>query len=310
LDAGFFEGKLSFTAEYFRSLRTDILIQRTASVPDYTGLELPSENLGEVLNRGFELDLNYRRQAHKLFYFIRGNMSFARNKVIYLDEATDVPEDQKKEGYPIDSYVLYESDGLFQNQDEIDAYPHKDYIVGPGDVKLIDANGDGEITTADRKRIMSSVTPEIMYGINLGGKYKGFELSLFFQGQANAFLMVRPTTVNTNVEYFEGRWQKEGDNKYPRVFYYTNVTEGQSAESSDFWLKSAAFLRLKNVELAYNLAGSVTQRFGIDNVRIFATGSNLFTIDQIKLFDPEANDNDGSYYPQQRIIRLGLTFTL
>ena len=302
-------GLLGFDVELFRSVRNDILITRDASIPDYTGLNLPDENLGEVLNRGVEIQLSHRNKINNnLSYNIQGNFSFSRNEVLYMDEAADTPDYQKREGYPIDSWVLYESDGLFQNQEEVDQYPH---IVGtgPGDVKIVDKNGDKEINEKDQIRRKYGITPEIMYGFNCGVSYKNFNLSFLFQGQAHAYLLVRPTRLNFQKDYFEGRWLKAGDNEYPRTFTGATNSSGQSSYESTFWLKSAAFLRLKNAYLSYQLPHRWMDSLSLSGGKIFISGSNLFSIDNIKFFDPELDSNDGVSYSIQRSVQLGFNLS-
>jgi hypothetical protein len=297
---------LSFSLDLFHSKRTDILAPRNLSVPTYTGLSLPDENIGIVINRGIEAQLTHRsRPSGDFSYYITGNFTFARNKVDYLDEAADLPDYQRREGFPIDSWVLYEADGIFQTQEEVDAYPT---IIGtgPGDVKLVDIDGDDEITSLDQVRRNYSITPEIMYGINLGFNYKGLNLSVLLQGQANALLVVKPYRLNFDKVFFDERWQQQGDNKYPRTFTDHTQQSGQSSYNSTFWLKSASFLRLKNVFLSYKLPHNWIQPVRLSGVEIYVSGFNLFTIDQIKIFDPELDSNDGIDYPLQRIIQTGI----
>lgn len=306
LDAGFFDNKLDFTLDVFRSNRKDILIARNESIPDYTGLSLPDENLGRVLNQGFETQISYRNyESEKFSYSFSGNFSYARNKVKFLDEASDIPEYQKREGYPIDSYVVYDSDGLFQTQEEVDNYPHLPG-TGPGDVKLIDTNNDGEINERDQVRKNYGITPEIIYGLNMGVNYGNFNLSVFLQGQAHAYLNIIPS-LNYDKDFFNKRWQQQGDNAYPRVFRDLNSGSGQSNRTSTFWLKKADFIRLKNVSLSYNLPKNWMDAIHLDDTKIYLQASNLFTIDNIKYFDPESSSNTGlESYPLQRTIQLGL----
>lgn len=305
-DSNLFDNKLGVVFDVFHSIRKDILIARSESVPDYTGLKLPDENLGEVLNNGFEIDVSYRdRITDDLSYSISGNFSLAKNKVKYLDEATDIPEYQKKEGYPIDSYVVYDADGLFQTQEEVDNYPHLNG-TGPGDVKLIDTNNDGEIDEKDQIRRNYGITPEMIYGLNLGLSYKNFDLTVFFQGQGNAYLNIIPS-LNYDQDFFDGRWQKEGDNDYPRVFRDLNSGSGPSNRTSTYWLKPADFLRLKNVYLSYNLPQDWMSHVFLSNAKIYLQASNLFSIDQIKYFDPESSSSNGlESYPIQRTVQIGL----
>ncbi len=306
LEGSLFNNKLDFDIDVFRSERSDILAKRDLSVPAYTGLTLPDENIGKVLNKGIEIQLTHRNKlTDDLSYLVSGNFSFVRNKVKYLDEAPLTPDYQKKEGYPIDSWMLYEADGLFQTQAEVDNYPHIKG-TGPGDVKLIDVNNDGTINEKDQVRKFYGVTPEIVYGLNLGVTYKNFDLSVLFQGQAHAYLMVKPNRLNYETDYFDGRWQKQGDSEYPRTFCGPTVTSGQSSYNSTFWLKSAAFLRLKNVYLSYNLPKHWMEAIHLSGAKVFVSGANLFTLDKIKFFDPELNSNDGLSYSLQRTIQLGL----
>lgn len=306
IEGSFFKHKLDFSIDGFFSNRKDILAKRNLSIPDYTGLSLPDENIGKVLNKGIEAQLTHQNKLSSDFsYSVSGNFTFARNKVKYLDEAEGTPDYQKKEGFPIDSWVLYEADGIFQTTDELANYAH---ISGtaPGDVKLIDTNGDGKINSKDKIRRNYGITPEIMYGATLSANYKSWNLSILFQGQANAYLMVKPARLNFDKIYFEGRWQKEGDNLYPRIFTDHTHASGQSSYTSTFWLESANFLRLKNIYLSYNLPKSWVHLVKMSDVELYVSGSNLFTIDNIKIFDPELNSNNGITYPLQRVIMAGL----
>ena len=226
-----------------------------------------------------------------------------------MDEAVSIPEYQKKEGFPIDSYVLYQADGLFQTQEEVDNYPHLNG-TGPGDVRLVDVNGDGEISEKDQVRKKYGITPEIVYGINMGLNYKNFDLSVLFQGQAHSYLNIQPS-LNYHPDFFNGRWQKEGDNQYPRVFRDMNSGSGPSNYSSTFWLRKADFIRLKNVNLSYRIPERLVNSVYLSGARFYLSGSNLFSIDDIKYFDPESNSGSGmGNYPIQRTFTIGLNLTL
>ncbi len=310
LDANFFHERLTLVLDAFRSKRTGILIERTESVPEYTGMSLPDENLGIVVNKGLEAQLSFRGEiAGGLKYTAGGNLSFVRNKVKYMDEAVDTPDYQKTEGYPIDSWVLYKADGLFQTQEEVDNYPHLNG-TGPGDVKLVDVNGDKEISEKDQVRKKYGITPEIVYGINAGLTWKNFNLSVLFQGQSHALLNIKPS-LNYNPAFFYGRWQKEGDNRYPRVFRDMNSGSGPSNYNSTFWLRKANFIRLKNVNLSYSIPERLLKPVFLSGAKFYLAGSNLFTIDKIKYFDPESSSGSGlGYYPIQRTFSIGLDLTL
>ncbi|NRF41912.1 TonB-dependent receptor [Pedobacter foliorum] len=311
LESQFFNGKLGVNVDVFRSMRSNILITRSESVPGYTGLTLPNENLGKVLSRGIELEATHNNRIGNSFtYNIRGNITFARNKVIFMDEAANIPSYQRKTGIPIDSWFLYQSDGIYQNQQEIDNSPHP-AGTGIGDIRYKDVNNDGAINDLDKVRTPLVRTPELMFGLALGGSWKNIDASVFFQGQARAKSYLAPAGLNMATEFFDQRWQKPGDTKYPRNFSGpTGRTFGVNTLESDQWLRDASFVRLKNVELGYTLPKSVSERLKMQSARIYVSGTNLFSIDKFgPSFDPEVPNNSGQYYPQQRLINIGANIT-
>ncbi|MGM9752577.1 MAG: SusC/RagA family TonB-linked outer membrane protein [Candidatus Cryptobacteroides sp.] len=313
-NAGFesrlFDNRLSMEAQYFFSHRENILTTRNASIPSYTGLTLPDENIGIINNQGVELEAMYRDYSGDLNWYVGGNFTFARNKVVFFDEAANVPDWQKRTGHPIDSYLLYLTDGLFQTKDEIKETKAKLPGVKPGDIKHIDYDGSGDITSTDMVRIFQSPTPEIVYGISFGGSWRGLELNVLLQGQARATAYIIPTTYNRDIDYFNNRWISADltpDAKYPRAFSKDDLI---NTLSSDFWLKDAWFLRLKNLEFAYTLPKKALSKVGFESLRLYVSGSNLFTLDEIKILDPECGNSGGLYYPQQRIYNIGMVITL
>ncbi|WP_200976442.1 TonB-dependent receptor [Echinicola sp. 20G] len=312
IESRFFQGALGVNVDLFRSGRTGILIPRNASVPEYSGLTLPDENLGEVVNKGVELEAFFNKKlGNGLSYNLGGNFTYAKNKVVFMDEAPDIPDYQRKTGFPIDSYLIYQSNGLYQNEGEIADTPHP-MNSGPGDIRYIDVNGDGQINALDQVRQSRSRTPEIMYGVTLGASYANFDLNILLQGQARAKALLMPGGLNMAEEFFDGRWQKEGDNHYPRTFNgETGRTFGVNTYASDFWLRNSAFMRLKNVEIGYNFPEGLVQRLKMQSLRVYCNGNNLLSIDQFgPSFDPETpSDIGGWYYPQQRIVNIGLNVT-
>lgn len=304
------KGLLSFNFDVFQSKRKNILTKKNASIPDYTGLTLPDVNIGTVENNGFEFEVIHSKVVNSdLWYSVSGNISYAKNKVTFFDESPNVADYQKKTGFPIDSYLLYKADGIYQTQAEIDATPHLPNTA-PGDIKYLDVNGDNKIDGKDMVRETLSQTPEIMYGINLEARYKNWEISALIQGQARAKVRLIPEGIYMDKEFFDGRWLKEGDNKYPRSFNSNRQAVGNNALQSTFWMKSAAFMRLKNVELAYNLPKSLTERINIMNVRLYVNASNPFIIyDHLKIIDPEQILTGGTgltQYPLQRMVNVGI----
>jgi TonB-linked SusC/RagA family outer membrane protein len=311
---------LTFDVDVFRSMRTHILVPPNEVVPQYTGLSLPDENLGKVLNRGIEFQLGWRKSVNRDFsYLINGNFTFAMNKVIYEAEPASVPAYQRMTGHPIGSYLLYQSQGLYQDSATVSKTPHP-LGSGPGDIRYKDVNGDGQINGLDEKRTNLSATPEIMYGFTFGGRYKNVDATIFFQGQAAAQALLQPGGLNMAQQFYNGRWLKPGDDKYPRTFNGpTNATYGSNTYQSTFWLLNDGFLRLKNVAIGYNFSRTgLLERAKISSARIYVSGNNLFSIDKWgPSFDPEAPptptlpgqvaSTSGRYYPQQRVLNLGLS---
>ena len=185
-----FDNRLTGDFNYFYQQREDILVTRSASVPDYTGLTLPQENIGKVDNYGWELELGWNDKVGELGYNFGFNFTKAKNEVVYLDEAKNVADAIKQEGHPMDSYLIYPTNGLFKNQAEVDAEPVKLAGTVPGEPYYIDTDGNGKIDAGDRIRSYSSNVPEIQYGIHGGLNYKNWNFSFLFQGQAKAKMQV------------------------------------------------------------------------------------------------------------------------
>ncbi len=319
LDLQFAGGLIDFTGDYFYNKRSKILIPRTASVPDYYGITLPDENLGIVNSYGFDGSLAVQnRKSSGFSYYAAGTFTFTRNRVEYLDEAAGVEEWQKKEGHSVDaletndrsdaSRLIFEADGLFQNQGEIDAYPHLSGAQ-PGDIKYIDYNEDGVIDDKDRVRTDKVQTPEIVFGLNLGANYKGFDFVVRLQGQARAWHFVQPVMLRYDKAWHEGRWQEEGDNLYPKTYAYlgdNQIGSHNNDRRSTFWLKSAAFVRVKTVELGYNLPQSVLSRANIKGLRIFVSADNLFCFDQMDI-SRDVEINNWQSYEILRTVTGGVT---
>lgn len=316
----FLDGKFGLDFDYFYSKRSNILAYRNASIPAYTGLVLPNENIGKMKNQGLEIVANYRGKFNDFSWNINGNFTYAENKVLYMDEAATVPEWQKQTGKPYGSFLVYKAKGIYQTQAEVDNSPH---IEGakPGDLIYDDTDGDKKITWNDAIRIDDNPTPKIVYGFTLGGDWKGIDINIFFQGQAKVKMLVQPT-MNMMTEFFENRWietntaEQNAVAKWPRAFVNESYGDAFNGPASTWWLRDASFLRLKSVELGYSLPKALINKWGLENIRIYANGSNLFTLDKIKIFDPEISTNATDYqangltaYPLQRSMTFGLNVT-
>lgn len=324
ISSTFLNNKFSLDIDWFQSRRRDILIRRNASIPSYSGLVLPDENLGKVNNSGIELVATYRDRKGDFEWSVTGNFTYAENKVKYMDEAASTPDWQRTTNHPIDGLILYHALGIYQTQEQVDNTPHLDNAK-PGDLIYQDTNGDGKITWDDAVRINKSATPKILYGLTLNGSWKGIDLNVFFQGQAEAVQLVQPT-MNMITDFYEGRWRADNtpeENmkaRWPKAFIKQTYGDTWNGAASDWWLRNAAFLRLKSIELGYTIPKSITQKIGIEKFRVYINGNNLFTIDKMKVCDPEIGSsyNDDGYlinsngilgYPLQRMVTIGTNVT-
>ena len=303
-------GLLEGSIDAFYENRSDILTPRNASVPVYTGLDLPDENIGKTSNQGIELQLNHRNNINDdLSYSLGGQFTYARSKIKFIDEAASIPSYQRRTGSPVDYLLVYQADGIYQNQDEIDNSAHFS-DAQPGDVKFVDRDNDGEITENDRILLDQSATPRIVYGITMGMKWKNLALNVLFQGQAQAQTIYRPFDLNQQTAFFEDRWRSEArtpNAQYPAAF---DTGSNSFREVSTIWVKNNDFLRLKNVELSYSLNENLLKMFHLDSFRFFVSGNNLLIIyDNVKINDPESNSQTGWSYPQQRLISTGISLT-
>ncbi|MCP9235215.1 TonB-dependent receptor [Lewinella sp. JB7] len=322
VDAVLFGNRVDMTLEYFKNVRTQILIQKTGSTPSSSGINslLPPVNAGEVENKGFEFNLGYNSNAGNAFKYRFGiNGGYAKNKVIFMDEIPGAPEYQLQEGKPIGAYLVYESDGVFLNQQEIDN-TELDYsaVTGqllPGDMKFKDINGDGVIDGDDRVRIEDNGTPTFNFGANLSASYRGFDLSVLFQGATGSSLRVQTESgdIGNYLKYhYDNRWSIDNPSSTdPRLAsrgdtYYTGGNYGNNT----YWLFSKNYVRLKNAELGYTLPGNLVDRLPLRGVRAYVNGYNLITFDSLDFFDPEATNSSGVYYPQTRVINVGFNITL
>ena len=200
-DATLWEGGLGVEFDMFKTKRSNILTTRNAIVPDYTGLMLPDENIGIVENKGFELQLSHRKSLNNLRYSINGNISYARNKVIFADEAPAAEDYQLATGRPIGAELFYDAIGIYSNQAEVDASAHLPGAVA-GDIIYRDVNGDSEINSRDMIRVDQTATPEIVYSIHGSLEYKNFDFSFMFQGQENAQTFVKEKDAEDYRPYF------------------------------------------------------------------------------------------------------------
>ena len=306
LDGQLFGGKFTFAADYFYNLRTNILWQRSASVPYTSGLTLPRENIGEVVNQGVELELGYQNTAGALSYSVSVNGGFQNNKIKFWDETPGAPEWQRSTGSPMNTSLVYKAIGVFKDQAAVDAYPH---WVGarPGDVIFEDINKDGEIDGLDRIRTQKTDLPTFQGGLNIDLRYKNFYSNIFLQGamgaQRNMYYEFQGEGGNFRVSDAEGRWTEENPSATkPRAWnryseYWRNYT-------NTYWLEDSDYVRFKNLVVGYNFAHPM---LGDAKVNVYFSGMNLFTWSTIEDHDPESTSNTA--YPLNKVYNLGVVLT-
>ncbi|WP_177181248.1 SusC/RagA family TonB-linked outer membrane protein [Parapedobacter koreensis] len=311
VDASFKGGFFGFRTDVFFEQRANILAMRNQSVPVTFGASLPVENIARVRNHGVEVELRHDHTIGAFNYFVNANYTFTRNKIAFIDEPANIPAYRQRTGKPMGQFFGYVSEGLYQTQEEIDNSPK---IVGVeprlGDIRYKDLNGDNVINSNDISAIGKSDIPESIFGITLGGSYKGFDLNVLLQGAGGYNVNFQGEATlefiygSSAMEHHLDRWTPENPNaSYPRL---SLDQYNYKQETSSFWLQDAAYLRLKNAELGYTFPKSLIPENVLKRLRIYLTGTNLLTWSKVKIFDPEAPSGAPYFYPIQKTMMVGL----
>jgi TonB-linked SusC/RagA family outer membrane protein len=313
-----FKNTLSGSVDYFRNNRYDILTTR-GTVSGIFGQGLPPVNLGMVRNQGIEVELGYQSPLSRDFsYSIRGNYSFAKNKIIFQDEPQNQYGYQNFTGNSIGQQRVYIFDGFYSQADATNKdVPKPATGAQPGDLKYKDLNGDGKIDAFDQSVTGFPSLPNTTFGLNLGVRYKGFSISVLFQGAANFNIAAASEAIKAFganlTEVHNQAWTPDrgDDAKYPRLTLLGGISD--PLNRSTFWQISGNYVRLKNAQINYDLPTSFMRRLGIPAARIYANGTNLLTwtvADKLYDFDPEINLNIASTpYPPQRLLNFGMSVT-
>lgn len=314
-DMRLLKGALTLSADYFRENRRDILLTNK-SLPDVLGIGLPPENIGKVRNQGGEVEIGYTNRYRKFNYYVKGNVSYARNKVIFKGESAQLYDWMAETGQSLGQHFGLVCLGMFKSQEEIDASPKQFGNVQIGDLKYKDLNNDNVIDGYDECPIGYSNVPRIQYGLSAGFDWKGFDFSMLWQGAAQfsayfAYGAVWEFMDGGNVQEMHlNRFNPEDPSTwdtatYPRLH---NGNFPNNHRKSDFWLKKGDYIRLKNLELGYTLPKNALKKVGITRLRVFLSGTNLLTFDYVKNFDPETEQERGYNYPQMSQYTLGFNF--
>lgn len=314
-------GDLNLELDFFKTKRDNILIQRSAAIPEYAGIKLPDENIGRCYAWGTEIILNYGKKLGNFTYSVGGNCSYAKNKVSYIDEPVSVLKWQKRTGKSIDVMddyynVMYVADGIFRTEEELNEYPHLGNTT-VGDLRFVDVNKDGVINSKDKVRQDKPRIPRIMYGFNFDVSYKNWNLGLLFQGAAQVWqytFLDAGLRGNFTKDFYNNRWTADHTNAaYPKTYDHDASVTGAGVYRNTFWLKNASYVRLKNIILSYSIPRKLLQSTPLSAIRLSLSGYNLLTFTGIKNIDPELSDNNQSYAawetPQSKIVSFGINVT-
>lgn len=316
LDTKMFKDQFSLTVDYFSEKRNDILTSRN-TIPNYVAATLQDAyNIGEVENRGFEIETEWNSNIRDLNYWVSGNFSFARNKIIFMDEAiNETYPNLNATGHRVGERFGYVFDGFFNTQDEILNAPlYFGKLPSLGDTKYKDITGDGVIDQNDQQVILNPAFPEVFYGCSFGLSYKGFDFSALFQGATNYSVVVRDrlfqpfAAFGSALDIIKDRWHADSpDNNANATFPKLSVGYGdpQNYYTSTLNTKDASYLRLKNVEFGYTFKKGLLNKLQLSSLRIFVSGQNLFTWDKLKIIDPEGNPSANMKYPQLKVYNVG-----
>ena len=326
IDAAFLDSRLGISFDYFVKVNNNMLIPVT--YPSMLGATPPESNSGKLRTNGFELTLNWADKIGEVEYSAQFQLSDAKNKLINYGGADtyQLGLNATREGYPINSYFAYEYDGVIKNQQELDEYKKLEGVpsnIGIGDAKFKDINHDGKISTYGDKKgddgdavYVGSITPRYTFGLNLGAKWKNFDINLFFQGvgkrtlfREGEFAMPWSDWWRYPPQFYYGQtWNKDRPDAY-----YPRLTHGEirhwNYQASTLQKIDAAYIRLKNIQLGYSLPKRLLEKMGIQRTRIYISGQDLFEIHNVKGgWDPES-DKAGFNYPFQRYYSFGIDLT-
>lgn len=301
---------LSVSFDWYNKITYDILLE--LDIPLTIGLDAPYQNAGKVRNRGWDASVNYRGKLGEFRYGIGFNISDVKNEVLDLRGVSQSGLLVSREGYPINSIFALQADGYFQSQDEITRHAAQIGVLAPGDIRYINQNpGEDNLINADDYVVVGNTIPRFTYGFNLNAEFKGFTLNAFLQGvgKADGYLYgraIQPFFSGASAyEVHKDYWTTDNRNAmFPRL---TWGDAGNNYQHSSFWMKNAAYLRLKNIQLGYNLPKPILDRLKVEQARFYINGQNLFTIDRFwQGFDVETPVGTGTNYPIVKVFTFGI----
>ena len=321
--------RLALTVDAFYEYRFDIITDMNGDgimgYPDIVGKDAALQNLGEVSNRGVDVELSWNDKIGKDFrYYIRPNLTFSRNRLEYKAEVARKNSWRKETGKRLYENFVYVFDHFVANQDEADRLNKIGYQpwgqLIPGDVVYKDLDRNGVIDDEDRTAMGNPRSPELMFGIPFGFQYKNFDFSVLLQGATNTSILLNGAAVFDFPQFEQDkigrvkkmhldRWTPEtaATAKYPALHYGTH--DNNKNGNSSLFLYDASYLRLKNVEIGYNVSPNWLRKFHVQQARIYV---NMLTFDKLGDvdIDPETKSGDGaSWYPIQKVFNFGIDIT-
>ena len=342
IDLKLFNDDLSIVFDLFKERRENILLKREHSIPSFLGYNTsaPYGNIGIIENKGFDGTIEYNKRINKDWVIaLRGNVTFNKDKWIQGELPEQKYEWMNQYGRNINGAKGYVAEGLF-TQAEIDdmarweslsaankAITPKPFAsqfgtVKAGDIKYKDLNNDGQIDAYDQTYISRGDVPTTVYGFGFTVGWKDLSVGMMFQGVAGAERVLNGSSINpfnggggsgNLYSNIDDRWTEENPDQnafYPRLSYGSETTSSiNNFQKSTWWVRNMNFLRLKTLQLSYNLPKPWVNKVHLKNAAVYVMGTNLFTLSRFKLWDPELNTDNGASYPNTTSYSVGINFT-
>ena len=332
IDAAMFNNRINITVDAYIKNTSKMLVPAVVPVTTgYSSTVVPSINAAKMQNKGIEITLSTKNTTGAFLWNTDFNIAFNENKILSLNDSTPLFVDNyglnanfgiDQAGHPANEFYGYATNGLFQNQKEVDNHavqqagtaPYNS--TSPGDIKFIDLNNDGVINANDRTYI-GNPNPQFIFAVNNSFAYKGFDLSIFLQGvygnkifNANNIYQESMAIAENQTARTLERWEGPGTSDYmPRAIY---GDPNQNSRASTRYIEDGSYMRIKNITLGYTFSKQIVQRFKLSSLRLYASCQNLHTFTKYSGFDPEVGVNgvDYSVYPVTRTISIGINLNL
>lgn len=328
IDLALFNDKFGLTVDYFNEYREGIYMTRNY-VSYMVGLNglAPTANVGKVSSEGFDGNFHFNQKLGEWDLTLRGNITYSKNTIEDRDEENAYYKYQLQKGYRVNQARGLIAAGMFSDYEEIRNYPTQQFgEVMPGDLKYKDVNGDGIVDGGDVVAIGATERPNLIYGVGLSARWKSFDFNVHFQGAGKSSYCIQGPSVyafsqkevgNILPDLVDGRWIDSSisgteatmnpNASYPRLSYGGN---SNNYRASTFWLRNGSYLRLKTLEIGYNLPQKWVNKIYSKNIRLFFIGTNLLTFSEFKLWDPEMGSTTGAHYPLAKTFSFGFNISM